>query len=122
SVTMEMGGQLADAAKSATTTEGAAAAGCPARASAPAAPAPAGCPAHASAPAATAAGDTAASTAALRVRIDRDLCQGHAVCASEAPEVFAISPKDQRVMLKTAHPPAELHDKVRNAARYCPNH
>jgi sterol 14-demethylase len=56
---------------------------------------------------------------ALRIRIDRDLCQGHAVCVGEAPELFAIG-KDQKVMLKIARPPAELHAEARAAAKYCP--
>lgn len=101
SVTMEMGGELAAVASS---PEHAAAGK--------------GCPAHASP---TGAG-TEPAVGALRVRVDRDLCQGHAVCASEAPEVFALSPKDQKVVLKVARPPAELHEKVRAAARFCPNH
>ena len=82
--------------------------------------APRGCPAHVAAP--LEESDAGTGTGTLRVRVDRDLCQGHAVCATEAPDVFAISPKDHKVMLKTAHPPAELHEKVRAAARFCPNH
>lgn len=106
SVTMAMGAKLAELAnepeKTAAPPEVAAAA------------AAAGCPAHAHAPAAP---STTATT--LRIRIDRDLCQGHGVCAGEAPEVFAVG-KDQKVMLKVPRPPAELHDKVRAAAKYCP--
>ena len=86
----------------------------------------AGCPAHvhgaaASAPARAEAPDapTATSGAGLRIRVDRDLCQGHGVCASEAPELFAVG-RDQKVILKVARPPAELHDKARAAAKYCP--
>ena len=26
----------------------------------------------------------------MRIRVDRDLCQGHGVCESEAPTVFAV--------------------------------
>lgn len=70
----------------------------------------AGCPAHAGG---------AAEAGTLRVRIDRDLCQGHAVCVGEAPEVFALG-RDQKVMLKVPRPPAELHAKVRAAAQHCP--
>lgn len=92
SVTMEMGAELAAAA------------------SGPAQEAPPpSCPAHA----------RPAPSANLRVRVDRDLCQGHAVCVGEAPEVFALG-RDQKVMLKLARPPAELHDKVRAAAKFCP--
>jgi sterol 14-demethylase len=69
----------------------------------------AGCPAHAH----------SAEPTTMRVRVDRDLCQGHAVCVGEAPEVFALG-KDNKVMLKMARPPAELHAKVRAAVEHCP--
>lgn len=104
SVTMEMGAALATAvaeeAGSASVTQAAAAAGCPAHA-------------HEN------GAKRAAEPATLRVRVDRDLCQGHAVCVGEAPEVFALG-KDQKVILKVPRPPAELHEKVRAAAKYCP--
>ena len=32
----------------------------------------------------------------LRVEVDRDLCQGHGVCESEAPEVFEVGTFDGR--------------------------
>lgn len=103
SVTMAMGAELsrvADAeANGAHVAEKAAAAGCPAHA-------------HAT--------STSSSTStSLRVRVDRDLCQGHAVCVGEAPEVFALG-RDNKVMLKVARPPAELHAKVRLAVEHCP--
>jgi sterol 14-demethylase len=56
----------------------------------------------------------------LRIVLDRDLCQGHAVCVGEAPDVFKIG-DDGRVELCAEGPvPAALHDKVRTAAQYCP--
>lgn len=73
----------------------------------------AGCPAHAPT-------KTDAPSKELRVRLDRDLCQGHAVCVGEAPDVFAISPGDGKVMLKMARPSAEYHEQVRAAERHCP--
>lgn len=112
SVTMAMGSQMAAVAQD---PSGLRAAGVEIPQGVPQAAA-AGCPAHAHA-----ARPASTGGATLRVRLDRDLCQGHAVCASEAPEVFAISPNDQKVMLKVARPSAELHDKVRAAASYCPN-
>lgn len=78
--------------------------------------APAGCPAHAHAEPASA---SEAKATSLRIRLDRDLCQGHAVCVGEAPEVFALG-RDNKVMLKMPRPPAELHAKVRAAAQHCP--
>jgi sterol 14-demethylase len=111
---------------------------CPAHAGAAstekAAPPPA-CPAHAkgtngasaAGPASVApnaevgsADDAAAATGKkLRIRIDRDLCQGHGVCAGECPEVFAVG-RDQKVILKVARPAPELYAKVRLAAEHCP--
>ena len=55
----------------------------------------------------------------MRVSIDLDLCQGHGVCANEAPEVFEID-ADGRATVLLADPPEELHPKVANALRYCP--
>ncbi|MBI4950645.1 MAG: cytochrome P450 [Myxococcales bacterium] len=68
-----------------------------------------GCPFHAAEPA----------PRALRIHLDRDLCQGHGVCAGEAPEVFAVG-DDHKVRLLVAEPDPSLHAKVRAAARYCP--
>ena len=75
----------------------------------------AGCPAHVQTPT-----QTDAPAKELRIRLDRDLCQGHAVCVGEAPDVFAISPNDGKVMLKMARPSAEYHEQVRAAERHCP--
>jgi ferredoxin len=63
----------------------------------------------------------AATPTTMRVRVDRDLCQGHATCATEAPDVFAISPKDHKVILKVSRPSADQYDRVRAAAHFCPN-
>ncbi|MGH2725705.1 MAG: ferredoxin [Actinomycetota bacterium] len=57
----------------------------------------------------------------MRIVVDYDLCQGHGVCESEAPEVFAV-PKSGQVSLKDATPPGELRAKVEMAVRYCPTH
>jgi sterol 14-demethylase len=62
---------------------------------------------------------TETATGKLRIRIDRDLCQGHGMCAGEAPELFAVG-RDEKVILKVARPPAELWDKARAAAKFCP--
>jgi ferredoxin len=55
----------------------------------------------------------------MKIVVDRDLCQGHAMCELEAPEVFAV-PKSGTVELRLEEPPAELHDAVRLAVKYCP--
>jgi ferredoxin len=57
----------------------------------------------------------------VRIAVDRDLCQGHGVCESEAPEVFAV-PKQGQVDLKDVTPPEALRAKVEAAVKYCPTH
>jgi sterol 14-demethylase len=60
----------------------------------------------------------------LRVTVDLALCQGHAVCMQEAPEVFRVIERAAhypQVQLLLENPPPELWDRVREAARYCPN-
>jgi len=58
-------------------------------------------------------------TASYTVVVDLDLCQGHAVCAGEAPEVFDVG-DDDKVQLLEPFPAASLRDKVELAAEYCP--
>jgi len=62
-----------------------------------------------------------AATRPFRVIIDKDLCQGHAVCTGEAPEVFELGP-DDLVHVKEEKPRKELRKKCEMAVRYCPNH
>ncbi len=56
----------------------------------------------------------------MRVKVDWDLCQGHAVCASEAPEVFAFDKESSQVRVLLERPPEELRVQVAAAVRYCP--
>jgi sterol 14alpha-demethylase len=56
-----------------------------------------------------------------RVVVDRDLCQGHGVCESEAPEVFSV-PKTGTVTLLVETPADEQRAKVELAVKYCPTH
>ncbi len=56
----------------------------------------------------------------MRVRVDWDLCQGHAVCASEAPEVFAFDKESSQVRVLLERPPEELRAQVTAAVKYCP--
>ncbi|MEV0248362.1 ferredoxin [Nocardia sp. NPDC050712] len=55
-------------------------------------------------------------TEASRIIADLDLCQGHAVCQDEAPEVFSV-PKRGKVEI--ADPAVDSAD-VQRAVRYCP--
>ena len=55
----------------------------------------------------------------VRVVVDRDLCQGHAVCESEAPEVFSVSKKGELTILQH-EAPDELRGQIEAAVKYCP--
>ena len=57
----------------------------------------------------------------MKIVVDLDLCQGHGVCESEAPEVFAVAKKGQ-VTVKDETPPEELRAKVEMAVKFCPTH
>ena len=59
---------------------------------------------------------------ALRVRVDLGLCQGHAVCVSEAPEVFRLNAQQTSVEVVQAEAPAALRPKVAAAVKHCPTH
>jgi sterol 14alpha-demethylase len=59
-------------------------------------------------------------TKRYEVVVDLDLCQGHAVCVGEAPEIFAV--ENDKVKVLDAFPPAALRDKAEAAAAYCPTH
>jgi sterol 14-demethylase len=60
------------------------------------------------------------ATHGARVTVDLDLCQGHAVCVSECPEVFRIDAKTKQVELLDATPPPALRSKLDAAIRHCP--
>ena len=55
----------------------------------------------------------------MKIVIDFDLCQGHAVCMGEAPEVFKVDEKGMLTVLLESSPEA-LREKVEAAAEYCP--
>lgn len=55
----------------------------------------------------------------MRIVIDRDLCQGHAACMGEAPEVFHVTDKGVMTVLNE-RPDESLRAKVEAAAQYCP--
>jgi len=60
----------------------------------------------------------------MRIVVDLELCQGHAVCQEEAPEVFRVVDRPgaySRVELIQAGPPEALREKVAAAVHYCPN-
>ena len=53
-----------------------------------------------------------------RVVVDEDLCQGHAMCELEAPDVFSV-PKSGPVTVLRDLTGADL-DAVRSAVHHCP--
>ena len=57
----------------------------------------------------------------MRVVVDPDLCQGHGVCESEAPDVFEVG-KDHRVRILDASPADDRRSAVDAAVRFCPTH
>lgn len=58
---------------------------------------------------------------AWRIVVDDVLCQGHAVCESEAPDVFEV-PKRGTVVVLDASPPDDRRGAVALAVQYCPTH
>ena len=56
----------------------------------------------------------------MKIVVDWDLCQGHETCASEAPEVFRLDPKQNKVEVLVDRPDESLRAKVELAVRYCP--
>jgi ferredoxin len=57
----------------------------------------------------------------MKITVDRDLCQGHAMCEVEAPDVFKVGKSDQVDLLVETPDPAH-EDGVRLAVKYCPTH
>ncbi len=53
------------------------------------------------------------------IAIDRELCQGHATCMAEAPELFQVDEAGNVTVLQ-ACPPLDLLAKARQAEKYCP--
>jgi sterol 14-demethylase len=76
-------------------------------------------PSESAAPAAAPVATEAPAQRRFSIVLDRDLCQGHAVCVGEAPELFQIG-DDGKVTLRIEHPGPTHHAKAALAARYCP--
>jgi len=55
----------------------------------------------------------------MRIKADLDLCQGHAMCELEAPDVFSV-PKRGKVEILSPSPPDGLRADVLSAVRECP--
>jgi sterol 14-demethylase len=55
----------------------------------------------------------------FHIKIDSELCQGHATCMTEAPELFQVDDAGCVTILQ-AYPPLDLLEKARQAEKYCP--
>lgn len=55
----------------------------------------------------------------MRIIVDLDLCQGHAVCQDEAPSTFTV-PKRGKVEILDPSPGPDARADIERAVRYCP--
>jgi ferredoxin len=55
----------------------------------------------------------------MRIEVDLDLCQGHAMCELEAPDVFSVPRKSKVTVIQPA-PSRSQRAGVEAAVRYCP--
>ena len=55
----------------------------------------------------------------MRIEVDLDLCQGHAMCELEAAEIFSV-PRNGKVSVTDPAPPESMRSAVEAAVRYCP--
>jgi sterol 14-demethylase len=56
-----------------------------------------------------------------RIVVDRDLCQGHASCEGEAPDLFSVS-KGGELTILDQRPPDDARARADAAVKYCPTH
>jgi len=70
-------------------------------------------------PTAHIAEERAQPVAGFQITIDRELCQGHATCMAEAPELFHVDEAGNLTVLQE-NPPLDLLNKARQAEKYCP--
>ena len=57
----------------------------------------------------------------MRVRLDRELCDGNGICAVEAPAFFELDDDDELIVLREDFGPDEA-TTVALAVRGCPKH
>jgi ferredoxin len=55
----------------------------------------------------------------MRIEADLDLCQGHAMCELEAPEIFTV-PHKGKVQVTDRSPGEGARGAVEAAVMYCP--
>ena len=58
----------------------------------------------------------------MRIKYERDACQGHNRCYLLAPEVFDVDDEGYAVLRIEGDVPSELEEKARLAADNCPEY
>jgi ferredoxin len=56
----------------------------------------------------------------MKVRVDPAICQGHTLCAMNAPDLFVLSEEDGHASAVSEDVPAEQEEVAREATRSCP--
>ena len=56
----------------------------------------------------------------MKVQVDAARCQGHTLCAMIAPDSFELDEIDGHSSAVSPDVPADQEEKVREAARSCP--
>lgn len=56
----------------------------------------------------------------MKVRVDPQRCQGHTLCAMNAPKSFVLDDIDGHSSVVSEEVPADQEDDVREAAHSCP--
>lgn len=56
----------------------------------------------------------------MRVKVDAKRCQGHAMCAQQAPEVFELDGDQGHAHVVIGNVPKDLEERVLRAVSNCP--
>lgn len=56
----------------------------------------------------------------MKVRVDQQVCQGHTLCAMNAPEIFTLRDEDGHAQVLDENVPPGLEAKAKEAALSCP--
>ncbi len=57
----------------------------------------------------------------MKVRVDPGQCDGYGKCAKVAPEIFKLDEFGYASLDEAVEVAADMHDKVREAAKVCPS-
>lgn len=55
----------------------------------------------------------------MKIQVDLERCQGYGNCAMTAPDVFAVDPATDKVVIASAVPTSE-REEIAEAVRDCP--